>query len=135
MTPWRRTSSRQARLGLLHAVVDVERRLVDVGADVEGHLDLTRAVRRRGRGHVEHALDAVDRVLDRRGDGLLDDLRRGARIEAVTVTTGGAISGYCAIGRFRIAARPAMTIKTERTAAKIGRSMKNLENMARAYLA
>src|SRR6185436_7522504 len=49
---------------------------------------------------------------------------------ACTVTTGGAISGYCAIGSERIAARPASTKNTEITAAKIGRSMKNLESMS-----
>src|SRR5258705_7061740 len=55
---------------------------------------------------------------------------------ALTVTTGGAISGYCAIGRLRIADRPASTRNTEITAAKIGRSMKKRENMfgcPRAY--
>src|SRR6266850_5761215 len=45
------------------------------------------------------------------------------------VTTGGAISGYWAIGRLRIAARPAITMKIESTAANIGRSMKKRENM------
>src|SRR5438874_7593823 len=49
---------------------------------------------------------------------------------AVTVTTGGAMSGYCAIGRLRIAARPASTMKTDTTVAKIGLSMKKRENMA-----
>src|SRR5438874_5948115 len=48
---------------------------------------------------------------------------------ACTVTTGGAISGYCAMGRLRIAARPASTMKMDSTAAKIGLSMKNRENM------
>src|SRR6187402_3378629 len=48
---------------------------------------------------------------------------------AVTVTTGGAISGYCAIGSERLADSPAMTMKIASTAAKIGRSMKNRENM------
>src|SRR6476620_15877 len=52
---------------------------------------------------------------------------------ACTVTTGGAISGYCAIGSERIAAIPASTKNTEMTAAKIGRSMKNLESMAAAF--
>src|SRR5882672_9945514 len=55
---------------------------------------------------------------------------------AVTVTTGGAISGYCEIGRLRIADRPASTRNTEITAAKIGRSIKKRENMSeflRAY--
>src|SRR6476660_8304372 len=48
---------------------------------------------------------------------------------ACTCTTGGAISGYCAIGRPRMEASPAMTMKMDRTAAKIGRSMKKRENM------
>src|SRR5438128_8613178 len=39
------------------------------------------------------------------------------------------MSGYCAMGRLRIAARPASTIKMDSTAAKIGRSMKKRENM------
>ena len=49
---------------------------------------------------------------------------------AVTVTTGGAISGYCAIGSTRIDARPARMMKIDRTAAKIGRSMKKRENIS-----
>ena len=45
------------------------------------------------RGHVGHALDAVDRLLERRGDGALDRLRVGTGVERVTVTDGGASSG------------------------------------------
>ena len=52
---------------------------------------------------------------------------------ARTVTTGGAISGYCAIGSTRIAARPAITMKIESTAAKIGRSMKKREIMRASH--
>ena len=48
---------------------------------------------------------------------------------AVTCTTGGAISGYCAMGRARMAAKPANTITIEITNAKIGLSIKNRENM------
>src|SRR5689334_13099163 len=48
---------------------------------------------------------------------------------ACTVTTGGAISGYCAIGSDRIAARPASTMNVARTIAKTGRSMKKRENI------
>src|SRR2546421_11075839 len=40
------------------------------------------------------------------------------------------MSGYCAIGRLRIAARPASTMKPDTTVAKIGLSMKKRENMA-----
>src|ERR1051326_8640881 len=52
---------------------------------------------------------------------------------AWTVTTGGAISGYCAIGSERIAARPASTMKIEITAANSGRSMKKRENMPDSF--
>ncbi len=45
----------------------------------------------------------------------------------VTLTTGGAISGYCAIGRRPSDTAPIMTNTTEMTAAKIGRSMKKCE--------
>src|SRR6478752_7377443 len=48
---------------------------------------------------------------------------------ACTVTTGGALSGYCATGRARIAARPASTMKVAMTTAKIGRSMKKRDSM------
>src|SRR3982750_2224261 len=48
---------------------------------------------------------------------------------ACTVTTGGAISGYWAIGSERMAARPAMMKNVAMTTAKIGRSMKKRENM------
>ena len=43
---------------------------------------------------------------------------------ARTVTVGGAISGYCAIGSVKIAMAPTITVTMERTAAKTGRSMK-----------
>src|SRR5678816_3767538 len=52
---------------------------------------------------------------------------------AVTVTTGGAISGYWPIGRTRIAARPASTRNMEMTAAKIGRSMKKRDSIGQAF--
>src|SRR5436190_6516929 len=48
---------------------------------------------------------------------------------ACTVTTGGAISGYCATGSARMDASPAMMKNVAITAAKMGRSMKKRENM------
>src|SRR5580700_1888182 len=45
----------------------------------------------------------------------------------VTLIKGGAISGYCAIGRRRNDTAPRMVMITEITAAKIGRSMKKCE--------
>src|SRR5260370_808062 len=48
--------------------------------------------------------------------------------DADTSTVGGAISGYCATGRVNRAIMPPRTTTMDRTDAKIGRSMKNLEN-------
>src|SRR5437868_3820295 len=46
---------------------------------------------------------------------------------ARTTTEGGATSGYSEIGSPRSAIRPAISISSDSTPAKIGRSMKNLE--------
>ena len=43
---------------------------------------------------------------------------------AVTVTVGGAICGYCAIGSVGIVMSPTNTMKSEQTDAKIGRRRK-----------
>src|ERR1700732_2176414 len=45
----------------------------------------------------------------------------------MTLMTGGAISGYCAIGRRKNDTPPTITNTIETTAAKIGRSMKKCE--------
>ena len=54
---------------------------------------------------------------------------------AETVTTGGAISGYCAIGSLIIAPTPAITITADKTTAKIGRWMQNREIITASYFA
>src|SRR5262245_24187369 len=43
------------------------------------------------------------------------------------------MSGYCAIGKVQTAIPPARVMMIDRTDAKIGRSMKNFENIAVAY--
>ncbi|OPZ73943.1 MAG: hypothetical protein BWY82_00929 [Verrucomicrobia bacterium ADurb.Bin474] len=48
---------------------------------------------------------------------------------ALTLTSGGRISGYWATGRVIIEIVPKRTITMERTDANTGRSMKNFENM------
>ena len=72
---------RQLGLGLLDAVVDGLRGRVDIGADVEGHLNRYHAVGRGGGAHVEHVLDAVDGVFQRRSNRLLDDLGAGTGVD------------------------------------------------------
>ena len=52
---------------------------------------------------------------------------------AITRTVGGVMSGYWATGSVLIVSTPASSITTARTMEKIGRSMKNLENMALSY--
>ncbi|MEY9763510.1 hypothetical protein ABH988_004295 [Bradyrhizobium ottawaense] len=71
---------RQARLGLLHAVLHQLRRLVGIGAEPERHRQRHRAVGGRLARHVEHVLDAVDLLLDRGRYRLRDHLGIGAGI-------------------------------------------------------
>jgi hypothetical protein len=71
---------RQARQRALDAVLHGRFGLLDVGADFKGDGQLQGAIGRVLRRHVQHALDADDLLLDRRGDRLGDDFRIGARI-------------------------------------------------------
>ena len=71
---------RQLRHGQLHAVLHHDQGRVQVGADVEGDRQRVRAVVAHLRGHVEHALDAVDLLLDRRRHRVGHHLGAGARI-------------------------------------------------------
>src|SRR5690606_26472293 len=61
---------RQAWLGGRDTVLDLNLRDIEIGADGEGHGDGQSAVAGGLRGHVDHVLDAVDRLLDRRGNRL-----------------------------------------------------------------
>ena len=70
----------QSRQRLGHAVLHLHLREVDVRADLEGDGEIERAVGRGGRCHVEHPLDAVDRVLERRAHRLCEHRRIRARI-------------------------------------------------------
>ncbi len=60
----------QPRLGGRDAVLHEHLRLIDIDPLLEGHGDRDLAVAGVRRGHVDHVLDAVDRFLERRGDGL-----------------------------------------------------------------
>ena len=101
VTPMRWTSCRQARQRLRDAVLHLHLRVVQVGAEREGDGQRQRAVGGRLREHVEHALDAVHLLLERRRDGLGDDLRVGAGdMPPRTTTVGGTTPGYSLIGSF-----------------------------------
>ncbi|CAB3753801.1 hypothetical protein BPA30113_05478 [Burkholderia paludis] len=71
---------RQARQRLVHAVLHELRGLVRIGAELERDGDRHVAVAVRLRLHVEHVLDAVDLLLERRRDRLGDHFRVRARI-------------------------------------------------------
>ena len=71
---------RQRRGRLVDAVLYVDRGDIERIADVEGDGDRRRAVVRARRGHVGHALDAVDLLLERRRHRVGDDLRARAGI-------------------------------------------------------
>ena len=70
----------QARLGDRDAVLDQDLRGVEVGPEREGDGERELAVAGRLADHVEHVVDAVDLLLERRRDGLADHLGRGAGI-------------------------------------------------------
>jgi hypothetical protein len=61
---------------------------VEIGPEIERDRDGETPVRRRVRRHVDHVLDAVDLLLDRRHDGRGDHLRACARILARHVDDG-----------------------------------------------
>ena len=64
----------------LHAVLHQHLVDIGVGADRERHRQAVGAVGGAGRLHVQHAVDAVDLLLDRQGDRIDDGLRAGAGI-------------------------------------------------------
>src|SRR5262249_23809094 len=72
----------QSRLRDRDPVLHLHLRDVEIGAEIERHRDGEAAVGGRVRGHVEHVLDAIDLVFDRRPHGGRDDLRAGAGILA-----------------------------------------------------
>ena len=80
VTPSRRTSSGRRGSADRDAVLHQHLRRIEVGAELEGDGERELAVAGRLRRHVEHVLDAVDLLLERRGDGVGDDLGRGAGI-------------------------------------------------------
>ena len=71
---------RQAGLGAGDAVLHEHLRPVDVGAKFKRHGERHAAVVGRLRLDIEHVFDAVDLLLERRGDRFGDGLGRGPRV-------------------------------------------------------
>jgi hypothetical protein len=65
MTPIVRTSAGMQGWAIGDAVLHLHLRYIEVGAEIEGHVDLEAAVARRIRDHVGHVLDAIDLLLQR----------------------------------------------------------------------
>jgi hypothetical protein len=73
---------RQARLRDGDAVLHLHLRDIEIGADIEGDRDREPSIRGRIRRQIDHVLDAVDLLLDRRHHRRGDDVRTGAGILA-----------------------------------------------------
>ncbi len=80
VTPMRCTSAGSVGIGDGHAILHQHLRGIEIGAELERDAERHVAVARALRRHVEHVLDAIDLLLDRRGDRFRDDLRIGAGI-------------------------------------------------------
>ena len=116
---------RHAAERLVDAVLHVDLREILIARDVERDVDRRDTGVGARRGHVEHALDAVDGLLERRGDRRSRLPARWRRCRRrVTVTCGGASAGYCATGMVGMATAPARMRTSEQTDARIGRRMK-----------
>ena len=71
---------RQARLRDSDAVLHLHLGNIEIGADVKGDRDREAAVRRRVRRKIDHVLDAVDLLFDRRDHGRGHHVGAGARV-------------------------------------------------------
>ena len=89
LTPCTCTCVGQLRHGQRDAVLHQHLGHVQVGAQLEGDRQRVGAVVGALRRHVEHVLDAVDLLLDRRGHGVGHHLGVGPGIAGVTCTVGG----------------------------------------------
>jgi hypothetical protein len=74
--------SGQSALSLVHPVLNVNGSKVNIAVDVESHRDGAGTIVAAGRGHVLHAGNAVDLLLQRDCDAGLHRLRTGAVIVA-----------------------------------------------------
>ena len=129
VTPCRWTSCGKSRLGDGQPVLHQHLRPVQVGADLERDRQLVRAVAGAGGGHVEHALDAVDLLLDRRRHRVGQHLGIGARVNGRDQHRRGRDVGYCSIGSPKSVTTPTSIVMMAMTLAKIGRSIKKRESI------
>ncbi len=112
---------RQRRGGLRDAVLHVDRGDVERIADLEGDGDGRGAVVGARRGHVAHALDAVDLLFERRRHRVGDDLGAGAGIIGADDDLRRRDVGELRDRQQKKAIAPASTMMTAIAEAKTGR--------------
>ena len=72
----------QAALRGVDAVLNVDCGEIGITIQIEGDNDIARAIVAAGRGHVLHALSAINLLLERNCDGAFDRLRAGPNVGA-----------------------------------------------------
>ena len=97
---------------------------LNVEVDVEGGL----AVVGVDRLHVEHVVDAVHLLFERRGDGLLQCFCVGAGIGGLNLDLGWNDVGVLRDGQAQHRNKPMTTVRIAMTMATIGRRMKKFEH-------
>jgi hypothetical protein len=120
---------RQLRDDRLHAIVDIDRVDVGIGAEFETYGESVRAVIAARALHVDHLVDADDLGLQRLGHRGLEHLRGGARIPRGDLDLGRHDIGELRDG-IRVRARSPPSVMTiAMTIASRGRSMNTGEIM------
>ena len=89
----------QAALGCGHAILHVDGGDVEACSRSERDLDLRGATIAAGGTDIAHALDAVDRFLERNRDGLLDSLGIGANVGSINLDHWGRKAGIHGDGK------------------------------------
>jgi hypothetical protein len=121
------TCAGKLRLRLIDA--KLREHLVDVGIglDVEVDEELDHAVVGADRVHVDHVVDAVHLLLDRRRNGLRDGLGVGAGIGGGDQNLRRNNVGNCEVGSVNSDTVPRITVRMAITMATMGRRIKNFD--------
>ena len=131
VTPCWITSCGQPRLGRRDPVLREDVGGVLVDADLEVDVEQHAAVARVRRLHVDHVVDAVDFLLDGRGDRLLHRDRRGARVGRRDADRRRGEERVLLEGELlRTEAVPSSTVRIAMTIATIGRPDEELGHRA-----
>ena len=127
VTPWRRTSSGRRASAWADAVLHAHRRVVGIGAGLK--VTVICSTPSEPATDLRYIMSSTPLIASSSGVATVSAITFGLApgYTVRTTTDGGTTSGYSLIGSSGIAIRPAAKITIDSTAAKIGRSMKNLE--------